>query len=136
MHIRRVTDDVSVSPQILPEHMPVIAASGFRSVICNRPDGEEYGQPDFADVAEAAEAAGLEARLMPVVSREDCAEGAAGFAKLLDELPKPILAYCRSGTRCAILWALAESGARPASEIVEAAAGAGYDLRGLFPAER
>ncbi|MEL6278458.1 MAG: sulfur transferase domain-containing protein, partial [Pseudomonadota bacterium] len=79
MDIRRITEDVSVSPQILPEHLPDIATNGFKSVICNRPDEEDPGQPRFADVAEAAKAVGIEARLMPVVSRDDCAEGAAGF---------------------------------------------------------
>ncbi|MGD1868968.1 MAG: TIGR01244 family sulfur transferase [Neomegalonema sp.] len=134
MDIRRITEDVSVSPQILPEHLPDIATSGFKSVICNRPDEEDPGQPRFADVAEAAKAVGVEARLMPVVSRDDCAEGAAGFARLLDELPKPVLAYCRSGTRCAVLWALAQQGSKPVPEIVESAGAAGYDLRGMFAA--
>ncbi|MEO1121354.1 MAG: TIGR01244 family sulfur transferase [Pseudomonadota bacterium] len=134
MDIRRITEDVSVSPQILPEHLPDIATSGFKSVICNRPDEEDPGQPRFADVAEAAKAVGIEARLMPVVSRDDCAEGAAGFARLLDELPKPVLAYCRSGTRCAVLWALSQQGSKPVPEIVEAAGEAGYDLRGMFGA--
>ena len=134
LDIRRVTDEVSVAPQIRPEDIPAIVAAGFRSIVCNRPDGEDPGQATFAEIDAAASAAALETRMMPVVSREECAMGAEGFGKLLEALPKPVLAYCRTGTRCAILWALSQKGARPTEEIIEATRAAGYDLAPLLDA--
>ena len=68
MEPRQITEDFSVAPQITPEDIPAIAAAGFRSIMCNRPDGEEPGQPHEALVAEAARAAGLEIVSVPFSS--------------------------------------------------------------------
>ncbi len=131
MDLRRINDDVSVAPQIAIEDVAELAAMGFRSVICNRPDNEDPGQPDWAMIEAAAKEAGLETRFMPVMSGGVCLEDGDSFRAALSELPKPLLAYCRSGTRCAQLWTLSQAGDTPADEIVSACAGAGYDVRGL-----
>lgn len=131
MDVRKLTDDVSVAPQIAPEDLAAIKAAGFRSIICNRPDGEAPDQPLYREIEEAAAAHGIEIRNQPVVSGKMSDEDAAKFSELIKELPKPILAYCRTGTRCASLWSLASAGERPLPEILSATKTAGYDMTGI-----
>lgn len=103
--INRLTQDFAVAPQLAPEDMAAVAAAGYRSVIINRPDFEGGpDQPAAADVLEAAEAAGLQARYHPVVSGAMTQGDVAQFSALLKDLPAPVLAYCRSGTRCTVLF--------------------------------
>lgn len=132
MDLRKITDDFSVSPQIECEDVAAIAEAGFRSILCNRPDGEEFGQCAYDVVAEAAEAAGLAVRSVPIVSGMLSEADLAAFRAALDELPKPILAYCRSGTRCTMLWSMTSFGDLGADEIVKATSAAGYDMSGLM----
>ncbi len=130
MDIRKITDDFSVSPQIGVADVAAIAAAGFRAVICNRPDGESADQPRSGDVAAAVTASGMEWRMLPVtqVSRADV----DAFSKALAELPKPVLAFCRSGTRCTTLWSLSEIDKRPAQDILTRTRAAGYDMSALL----
>ena len=104
---------------------------GFRSIICNRPDGEAADQPTFEEIEVAAKAKGLEARYLPVVSGKVRDQDAKDFSALTAELPKPVLAYCRTGTRSITLWSLAEGDKRPLPEILEKAKAAGYDMGGV-----
>jgi sulfide:quinone oxidoreductase len=99
MTIRTLTPALRVSPQIDPADVAGLAASGFRSIICNRPDGEEAGQPPAAEVAAAAAAHGLRFTHIPVVPGSIGENDAAAMARALAELPAPVLAYCRSGAR-------------------------------------
>jgi len=133
MEIKPLSDELSVSGQIATEDVPAIKASGYRAIICNRPDGETPGQPVYVDIAEAAAANGVEARYLPVISGACDFDDVASFAAALESLPHPVLAYCRSGTRCAVLWALSQAGERHPQEILTATARAGYDLSGLLP---
>ncbi|MCK8787376.1 bifunctional protein tyrosine phosphatase family protein/NAD(P)/FAD-dependent oxidoreductase [Roseomonas sp. NAR14] len=129
MEVKSLTPTVSVAPQILPEEVAALAAAGFRAILCNRPDGEGADQPGFGEVARAASLAGLEAAYLPVASGKVTDAEAEAFARLLDRLPKPVLAYCRTGTRSATLWSLAEAArGRPLPEIVAAAKAAGHDM--------
>ncbi|MEQ8584986.1 MAG: TIGR01244 family sulfur transferase [Thalassobaculaceae bacterium] len=128
---RKLTDSLSVRPQIAPADIAEIAAGGFRAIICNRPDGEGADQPTFEEIQKAASAAGLEARYLPVTSGMVQDEDAAEFGRLLEELPKPALAYCRTGTRSATLWALSEADARPLPDILARTKAAGYDMAGV-----
>lgn len=108
IQVRYVADDVAVAPQLPPEAMAAVAAAGFRSVINNRPDFEGGpSQPTGAQMAEAAAAAGLAYVHQPVQSAVQTPDDIARFSQLLDELPKPILAFCRSGTRSGRLYQLA-----------------------------
>jgi len=85
--------------------MQAVADAGYRSVIINRPDGEGgAGQPASADVMAAALAAGLQVEYQPVISGAMTTEDVARFRELLDKMPAPVLAYCRSGTRCTHLF--------------------------------
>lgn len=105
MDIRYLTDDYAVAPQIGPEHVPLLKAAGFKSVICNRPD-TEHGAIAHDNVAEAAREAGLEFRYIPVVSGRIDQKNVDDQAAALAALPRPILAYCRSGGRCTNLFGL------------------------------
>lgn len=133
MDIKRISAELSVSPQIAPSDVAAVAARGFRSIVCNRPDGEEGRQPAAAELRAAAEAQGLVFAYQPVVSGRMTEANVADFARAMAELPGPILAYCRSGTRCTVLWSLAEAPHQSADGILAAAGAAGYDLRGLRP---
>jgi len=133
MELRRLTGDLSVTGQIKPGDVPALAADGFRAIICNRPDGEGYDQPPFAAIEKAAAENGITITYQPVVPTSISDADAATFGKLVDELPKPILVYCRTGTRSTALWALSQAGKLPVEEIVKQAAMAGYDLRPLIP---
>jgi uncharacterized protein (TIGR01244 family) len=107
---RPLTDDVSVAPQLTPEAMAEAARMGFRSVINNRPDFEHGPQqPTNASIEAAARAAGLEYRFLPVDGGYQSPQEIAAFAKLLNELPRPILAFCRSGARSTRLYVAATS---------------------------
>lgn len=104
METRKLSDEVSVAGQVRPEDMEKIATAGFRSVVCNRPDGEAQDQPDWTVVEQAAEEHGLETRFIPVGEGYPLEAQAESFAIALDELPKPVLAYCRTGTRSGHLY--------------------------------
>jgi uncharacterized protein (TIGR01244 family) len=102
--LRAVAPDVYVAPQLTPEAMAVLARAGVRSVINNRPDFEsDPMQPTNASIEAAAVAAGLEYRFLPVSGAYQSPEQIAAFARLLEDLPRPILAFCRSGARSARL---------------------------------
>jgi len=131
MDIRQITPDYAVSPQIKAQDIPDIKAAGFRSIMCNRPDGEEFGQPEFDAIAQAAREAGLEVRSVPIVSGMVTPQAAQDFATALDDMPKPMLAYCRSGTRCTMLWSIANHGKIRGEDIITATQNAGYDMAGL-----
>lgn len=104
MNAKRLTDNLTAGAQIDVIEVEEIKSAGFKSIICNRPDGEGAGQTPHTDIAAAAKAAGLEFRYQPVVSGQMTAKDAADFGALLRSLPGPVFAYCRSGTRCALLW--------------------------------
>jgi uncharacterized protein (TIGR01244 family) len=106
MEHRQITEDYSVSGQIQPEEIAAIKAAGFKSVICNRPDDEQPGQPSADTVKAAVEAAGLAFRYIPVISGQITAQNVEDQAEALDELEGPIFAYCRSGARCTNLFGL------------------------------
>lgn len=103
--LQRLDADVSVAPQLGPEAMAEAKAAGFRSVINNRPDFEAGpDQPTNASIAAAASAAGLEYAWLPVAPNFQSAEEIARFGELVASMPKPILVFCRSGTRSGRLW--------------------------------
>lgn len=126
MEDRQLTDALAVSPQIRPRDTPEIRRRGYRAIVCNRPDGEADDQPSFDAVAEAARAEGLEVLYMPVTSGEIDDAKAAQFGASLTELPGPVLAYCRSGTRSATLWARDAARTRSSNDVEERLRHAGH----------
>ncbi len=129
MEINKINENLSVAGQIFPSDLAFISEQGFKTVICNRPDGEVAGQPEFESIRHSAERAGLSIIFLPVLSSGPTAANIREFSVALDKARSPTLAYCRTGTRCTILWALSE-GAKgtPVDRIVTAAAIAGYDV--------
>lgn len=129
---RSLTGNFSISPQLDAAEVSEAAARGFRSIICARPDDEQPGQPSARDIEQAAIAAGLDFVSIPVVSGViPDSISVAAMRKALDSLPGPVLGYCRSGTRAAWLWAMAEHGRQTVSEILSAGTAASIDLSPL-----
>ena len=103
--IRILSDDFAVAPQLQPDDMQAVANAGYKSVIINRPDGEGGAeQPTSADVMQAAQSAGLNVEYLPVISGGLTVDDVVRFKQLLDTLPGPVLAFCRSGTRSSYLY--------------------------------
>lgn len=127
---RHLTETFAVSPQIAIEDLDDLKARGFRTIVCNRPDGEVPEELAAAEMEKACGERGLDFVLNPLshgaltmdhIERQRDAARSEG----------PVLAYCASGNRSSILWGLAMAGEVPTDEIVNRAAAAGYDLRGL-----
>jgi len=131
MNLKPLTPTISVSGQISPDDLAEAAASGFTTVLNNRPDGEEAGQPDNAALEAAARKAGLDYRHIPVSGMDIAESDIDAFARALDESGGAVLAFCRTGTRSAVLWALSQAAGHDADDLIGAAGKAGYDLTGL-----
>ncbi|MDP3867567.1 TIGR01244 family sulfur transferase [Phenylobacterium sp.] len=131
---RRVTDDLSVSPQIALDDLARAKSEGFKLVINNRPDGEDPSQPTSAEVEAAARALGLDYVHIPVRGGPTPDQVEANHLAV-EQAGGPVLAFCRSGTRSIVTWSLGEfqADARSRDELVELGAQAGYDLSGAFP---
>ncbi|MDF0599589.1 TIGR01244 family sulfur transferase [Psychromarinibacter sp. C21-152] len=131
MDIRRISPDYAVAPQIEPSDFAALASEGFTTVINNRPDDEVPPSHQSAAMRDAAEAAGLTYVENPVVNGAMTMDMVETQGKALAEAEGPVFAWCRSGTRCTIVWALSQAGKQPTDALVKAAADAGYDLAGL-----
>ncbi len=128
MDIRQITPDFAAAPQIEPSDMEALAAMGFSTVINNRPDREIPPALQADPMRAAAEAAGLRYIENPADTRSMSLDNVRAQTRALDDSPGPVLAYCASGTRSTILWALSMAGKMPVDDIVAAAAGGGYDM--------
>ena len=131
MDTRTLDKSFAVSAQIAAADLAEIAKAGYKTVICNRPDGEGNDQPLFHEIEEAARAAGIEAHYLPVESGKVSDADAEAFGEKLEAAPKPVFAYCRSGTRSVTLWSLSRAGRMPLADILAAAKTAGYDMSGV-----
>jgi sulfide:quinone oxidoreductase len=130
-----VTPDFAVAPQISATEAEALGAAGFKSVINNRPDHEQTGQPLAAELGAIIKRQGLGYTELPFQGappREVVEALAAAWASL----PKPVLAYCRTGTRSIMAWAMAQVrlGTLSPQETIALAAKAGYDIEALSPA--
>ncbi|WP_437883432.1 TIGR01244 family sulfur transferase [Pseudomonas sp. LRF_L74] len=132
MDLRRLAPALSVSEQIFPSQVAELKAAGFRAIVCNRPDGEGSDQPLFAEIKRTADTLGIEAHYLPAESGKVTDEQGVAFGRLLETLPKPVLAYCRSGMRSTTMWALSQAGRHDLPHIVESAKQAGFDLKGVI----
>ena len=120
---------VHVASQLAEADFVALAEAGFRSVVCNRPDGEAEGQLPSGEAQKAAERAGLEFRYQPVAGFEASDDAVVEmFSMLRAQLPGPILFYCRTGTRCTLLWAQSAAAELGTDMVTSIARGADYDL--------
>lgn len=133
MDNRRITPDYAVAPQIEPDEVAGLAAEGFAALVCNRPDDEVPPELQSGAMRAAAEAAGLDFVYNPVVNGGLTLEMVKAQGAALEAAKGPVLAYCRSGTRSTVVWALSQAGTRPTAELLADAKQAGYDLPGLGP---
>lgn len=132
--IRQINESISVAPQIAIEQVAEIAAAGFKTIVNNRPDDEDAGQPSGDAIRAAAEAAGLKYVSIPVTHAGFSHPQIDAMTQALTDSEGPVLAYCRSGTRSCNLWALAAAKAgRNPNLLLAQAEDAGYDLRGIRP---
>ena len=110
MEIRQVNDEYAVSAQIAVDDIAAIKEAGYRSIICNRPDDEQPGQPSATEIEVAARAADIVFRHIPFVSGQMTEEDVRKMAEALDEIPGPVFAYCRSGARSTNIYLAAKQG--------------------------
>jgi len=128
MEIRRISETYSVSPQIEPGDIPAIAAAGFKTVLCNRPDGENPPALYMAEIQAAVEASGLVFEDNPFDQSTFGPDAIAKQKALLDTADAPVFAYCASGTRCSMVWAFTQAGKLPTDDILASIKAAGYQL--------
>jgi len=128
MDIRPITDGYAVSPQIDPEDCAAIRAAGFVAIIDNRPDGEIPPSHQADTMRKAAEAAGLAFVFNPVVGGSITMENVTAQGAALNSATGPVLAYCASGNRSSIVWALSQAGQRPTDELVALPSRHGYQM--------
>jgi uncharacterized protein (TIGR01244 family) len=131
---RRVTESLSVSPQITEADLAVAFAEGFTLVINNRPDGEDPGQPSGVVMEAAARAAGLDYVSIPVRGGPG-PDQVEAMCAAIEAARGPVLAFCRSGTRSIVTWSLGQalSGKADRETLVAQGEAAGYDLSGILP---
>ena len=128
---RDLVPGYAVSPQIAPTDAPALKALGIRRVINNRPDPETPAGADAAAVRAALEAEGIEVVENPLVHGTLSMDHVDRQRDAIDGADGPVLAYCASGNRSSVLWALAMAGRHDTDEMIRRAADAGYDLSGL-----
>ena len=133
MTLGKIEDGFFVSPQIMPEHFAELAAQGIKTIINNRPDGERGAYPSNDEMAKLAGENGMEYRFIPVNPMALTMDPVNAFAEAMNELPKPVAAYCASGRRSAMMWALTNASTKSADEIIAACSAQGHDLNQMRP---
>nr|WP_277818371.1 TIGR01244 family sulfur transferase [Gemmobacter straminiformis] len=133
MDIRALTPTYAVSPQIDPEDLPAIKAAGYTTVIDNRPDGEIPPHLHTEVMEDAAKALGLTFVANPVIGGAMTPENVATQRAAIEAASGPVFAYCASGNRSSVVWAVAHAGLRPADELIGIPARFGYQLEHLRP---
>lgn len=127
MPIFKLSESLSVAAQITPQDVSNIAAQGFTTVVCNRPDGEVPDQASMDEIEAACNAAGLLFVRYPVNAMNFPGTDLEGLGELFDDPSQSVLAYCRTGTRCANLWVATRSD-EDTPEAIKVARDIGFDL--------
>lgn len=133
MVYKPLAPDISVTTQVMPDDVAGARAAGYRTIINNRPDQEEPGQPASAELQAQAAAAGIEYHHIPAVPGQYSDAQVDAFCDAMRDCTKPVLAFCKSGMRATSLWALSQAGKLTSDEILRQAATCGYDLTPLVP---
>jgi sulfide:quinone oxidoreductase len=127
MSVYKLTESLSVAAQITPQDIGGLAAQGFTTVVCNRPDGESPGQAGMDEIEAACRDVDVLFIRYPVDVLNFPGADLEGLGTLFDDPSQRVLAYCRSGTRCANLWILSrDEGSR--ADAIAVARGIGFDL--------
>ncbi|MAP14198.1 MAG: TIGR01244 family sulfur transferase [Sulfitobacter sp.] len=133
MDIRQITPRYFVAPQIEPGDMESLRAQGITRILCNRPDAEVPPSHQAAAMRDAAEAAGIAFAEQPLTHQTMTPDVIANNRALGVDTDDTVLAYCASGTRSTIAWALGQAGEMDSDAIIEAARQGGYDLENMRP---
>ena len=133
MHINSLIESYAVSGQIQPSDIAALKDAGFVSIVCNRPDEEVSGDESSAAIKAAAQSAGLAFTFNPVTNGAMTQANVETQGAALAAADGPVFAYCRSGMRSSVVWALSQAGTTPVDDLIAAAARGGYDLSGLRP---
>lgn len=130
--MRQLTESLNTAAQLTAEDIQALADAGVKTLICNRPDQEEVGQPAAAELQALAESLGMQWFYQPVISGQVMDAQGDEFARILDQSPMPAVAFCRSGARCGMLWALSQRPIQSADKLVAQLQAAGYDMPDFF----
>jgi uncharacterized protein (TIGR01244 family) len=133
MDLRQIADGYAVAPQLEPGDMARLAEAGVTTVICNRPDAENPPPLQAAAMQHAAEAAGLAFVFNPVTSGMLTESNVEEQAEAIAGSDGPVVAYCASGNRSTVVWALGVAGEMRPDDILARATAGGYDLNWLRP---
>lgn len=132
LKIHQLEADIAAAPQLVETDFAEVATRGFRSVVNIRPDGEAPDQLPSVRAKHAAERHGLAFHHLPVMSVNVTDDDVVDrFARLMDDLPGPILFYCGSATRCTTLWTQAAAPRLGIDRALSVARQAGHDLEFL-----
>jgi uncharacterized protein (TIGR01244 family) len=131
MDIRRLTDSYAVSPQIAVEDLPTLKAAGFTTIINNRPDPEIPADLHATTMKAAAEALGLTFVVNPIIGGGLTMDNVTAQRAAMDAAKGPVFAYCASGNRSSVVWALAHAGEMPTNDLIAIPAKFGYQLDGI-----
>ena len=133
MKLAVLTPNVTALAQPSVEDVAELAERGYRSIVSNRPENETEDQPSWLDLKAAAAAKNMDAIQIPVVMGQISEDQVEAFRNALEDLPRPIAVFCRTGTRAALMWALANEGNLTVDERIAIAAKDGYDLEPFRP---
>lgn len=131
MHVQQLCDKYYVCAQIAVGDIKPLQEAGFHKIICNRPNEEVSNELHSSVMAIAAQEAGIEFNFLPLTMQTINSENISKQASFVEEANGPVLAYCASGTRCTIVWALIKAGKLPTADILTATANAGFNLEGI-----
>ena len=131
MDSNQLTDNLCVRGQVTPDDVAAAKDAGFTRIVCNRPDSEAEGQPDAEAIRAAAQACGLDFTYNPVSPGAITPEAVQQQADALCAGEGKVLAYCGSGKRATVLWALSNPEGLSVDERLARAERAGYDLSEL-----
>ena len=131
MNIHKITEKFFVSAQIEAADAPAVVDAGIVRVICNRPDQEVPAALQADAIGAAVRAAGIDFAVLPITHQSMTQSVVAEQSELINSADGPVLAYCASGTRSTIAWALGQAGEMEAQDIINAARNGGYDLANM-----
>ncbi|GLR63342.1 TIGR01244 family sulfur transferase [Marinospirillum insulare] len=129
---RQLEDDLITCGQLNAEQIKALAEAGIKTLIFNRPDAEELGQPATAELQKQAEALNMQWIFQPVISGQVTDEEGVEFGQLYAAAAKPVVAFCRTGARCGCLWALSQKQHKTGEAIVNTMKQAGFDMPDFF----
>jgi len=133
MQLKQVNNEFFLSDQITQQDIEKIAEKGIKTILCNRPDGEGADQPNIIEIEQAATQLDIQVEYLPVTSGKVTDEQAQAFKQIYQNAKKPLLAFCRTGTRSITLWALSQGEKQNLEHTLITAKTLGYDLESVVP---